>query len=109
MIEIGVTYEIFTPESIEFGDAEERGWEWETQEWKPDGTLRDMLRDFKGCQIEPSDSQLGPGTWFTAYKTNDGTREYYETGAEKNLSLHISGASAGTIRRIWRMLQNGDY
>lgn len=103
MITIGMTYEIVTPESAERGEADEYGWHLEKQEWCP-GLLHEYLEHMEGCQVEASSSEIDEHTWWTAYRANDGTREYYETGAELSLSLHVEGATLSTMKRIDKLL-----
>ena len=106
MITLGVTYETVTPESAEQGDVADTGWHLERETWKP-GLLREFLTPLLRHHVEPSESPgISQRTCWTAYNTNEGTREYYETGAEQSLSFHISGATLSTMRRIHRILTN---
>jgi len=100
MNKFSVTYEIVTPESAEYGDAEDRGWVVE------DATLRDALEACNGCgcYCEPDSSFRERPRWLTFYKVNEGTREYYETGAEESRSLHIPDTvTVASARRIARL------
>ncbi len=80
-----VTFETITPESAEHGDIEESGFIIENV------SLRDALSDFQchGCYVEADSTPVRNPRWFTAYETNDGTRDYYEQGITENRSLHI--------------------
>lgn len=92
-----VTYEIVTPESAEYGDAEEHGWlspgGWRTDDRPPPISLREAVQLVGLCE----DS----GRWLTEV---DG-RENYQTGAVERRSLHpphnISAASYTRIARIF--------
>jgi hypothetical protein len=95
-----VTFERYSPESSEHGDALERGFV------SQDQTLRDALEDlgYSSDYPEPSNS---PGTprWITLYGVNDGTREYYEEGITENRSLHFHPALSGaSVNRIIALL-----
>ncbi len=103
MIQIGITYDVVTPESAEHGDFAESGWELETQPWKP-GMLREILKDFRFYHVEPSGYPFQPSDWWTAYNVTEGSPHYYETGEEQSRSLHISGITASTAHRINRLL-----
>ena len=104
MITIGTTYELITDESASEGESEEQGWEVEKANWQP-GMLREFLDEFRYYFIEPSSSYVDKHTWWTAYDVNEGTREFYEDGIYKNLSLHINGATDATMRRIDNLLR----
>ena len=101
-----VTYEIVTPASAEHGDADERGFIVE------DATLRDALAEWDGhgCHVEadsyPVSLERGTvPTWFTAYKVNDGTRDFFETGSEESRGLHLpDDLGAYTRLRIARLV-----
>ena len=108
MITIGITYSVVTAESAEHGDYDRTGWERETETWKP-GKLREALETMiEHGHIEAScwPFQLDHA-WWTAYDSG-GTRAYFELGEEKELGLHIDGATASTMRRIHKLLTGKD-
>jgi hypothetical protein len=105
------TYQIVTPQSAENGDYAKTGWISEEGE-----TLRDALQS---CKVEVYPSQIctgdvepdcypislnNPPNAFIFYKTNDGTREYYELEEDESRTLHlpenITPASAMRIARL---------
>ena len=97
---IKTSYEIVTPESASCGDVDSRGWIDETGEaFEPDAydtaegkTRVDLAIEYlREKNAEPSASYYHSGVWYTEYQSNDGTREYYETGAEENRSYHLAG------------------
>lgn len=97
-----VTYEIITPESAEYGDAEDRGW------IVQDVCLRDALEEIpEGCHAE-SDSYSDPmpaPRWITFYETNEGTADFYESGDTQNLSLHFpDNITPSSAKRLARLL-----
>lgn len=100
-----VTFERITAESAENGEAESIGFVAE------DCDLRDAIRYVCGFP-DPSwlphcEADSWPVTaprWFTFYKTNDGTREYFEKGVEENRAIHLpETATPATRRRIARL------
>ena len=89
MILFNVTYEQVTPESAEYGEFSDSGF------IGTDLTLRDALEanNCNNCR------------WITAYKTNDGTREYYEQGITESRSLHFPDSMTNSSRnRLMRLL-----
>lgn len=96
-----VTFERVTAESAELGDAESRGYVLHN------ATLRDAIEALQGAYCEPDSwpiSLANPPRWFTAYRTNEGTRDYYDAGVEESRSLHlprnITPSSAIRIARL---------
>jgi len=94
-----VTFERVTPESAEHGEADSNGYAVEN------ATLRealDLIGDGHYCEVDswPCDRPR----WLTFYNTNDGTIDYFETGATENLSLHIPGTvTRASARRIAKL------
>lgn len=82
MIKYSETYAVVTPESAINGDFSETGFIDENL----NSDFRDMIDLLQGT--EPNCSDINQATWFTAYNTNVGTIEYYETGAEESRSYH---------------------
>ena len=100
-----VTYDIVTPESAAEGDYAESGWILDDG----DIGLREAIDhwDGIGCHVEADSYPLNGHhlSWLTAYKVNDGTRDYYETGAEESRSLHIPDCVTPASRmRIARLV-----
>ena len=101
MILFNVTYEQVTPESAEHGDFSDSGF------IGKDLSLPDALEalNWQGCHIEASSYPANGCRWITAYKTNDGTREYYEQGIEESRSLHFPDSMTDSSRnRLMRLL-----
>ena len=100
MINYAETYEIYTPESTESGDADERGFIWE--ETSDDfRTMVDLL-----AHAEPSASVLTPSKhiWFTNTEYGHGTRDYYEKGIEETRSYHPkTERDARYMIKAWRV------
>ena len=83
-----VSHETITPESAEVGSVADSGMEGSYS------SLREAIEDWggMGCYVESDICPIRidtPPRWFTAYQTNDGTRNFYETGETENRSLHI--------------------
>ena len=99
MITYAETYEIYTPESIDAGDAEERGFI--AEEISDDfRTMVDLL-----AHTEPSDSTLTPSKhiWFTDQDFGHGTRDYYEKGINVTRSYHPkTERDARYMIKAWR-------
>lgn len=111
MPRITETFEIFTPESVENGDAEERGFideegeEIELDEYdKEEGlTIVDKAVEFlkdKGVE-ESSASFFHLGFWYTTYKY----REDFSTGEEENRSYHLEGFTEQQEREIYERMK----
>ena len=83
MIKIRETYEIYTPESVEAGDAEERGW---IDEEGTTYTFSELVELLRCC--EASSSRPTIGMWATNYEYGHGTRDYWEKGIEETRSYH---------------------
>jgi len=100
MISIGIAFETITPESAEYGDAENRGWYQEPTSYRR-GDLRAALSTMRDHgYIEASSSPFFPrNAWWTAY----GDPDVY-TGEVENLSLHVRNATPSTMRRIHHIL-----
>ncbi len=97
MEKFNVTYEIVTPESAEYGEAEECGFIAE------DVDLREAFCLVGHMAIEADSwptSLDNPPRWLTNYEFN----ENYTTGARESRSLHlpdtITGSSAMRIARL---------
>lgn len=97
---VRTTYEIYTPESVEHGDAEERGWiDEEGQECTPEEAFK-MCR---GC--EPSGSDFHPGVWYidNEYHTD------YQTGAQESRSYHLNGFTHQQQEDIFDSVEAGHW
>lgn len=92
-----ITFEIITPESAEYGDAEASGFEMENV------TLReayDFLR-WQGGYCEASDSDTKQAQWLTFYGEPD-----FRTGETTNYSLHIPrNATPSSRMRIAKLFR----
>jgi len=93
-----VTYQVVTPESASYGEAEDSGFE------AKNISLREAI-GYMCCEggIEADSSHIDalcPPRWFTAYKAD----EDYSTDEETSYSLHlpdnITGSSAMRIARL---------
>lgn len=98
MIEYTETYEIITEESAAIGQVTERG----ISDKNASGDFHGMVDTLAGT--EPSCSDLDSGyVWFTLYGSNDGTREFYETGCVENRSYHPkTDRDARYMIKAWR-------
>jgi len=102
MPKFNVTYEIVTPESAEFGDAEERGFV------AKGVSLREAV-DLIGGFAHSADTWpctlANPPRWFTNEAYNEGTREYFEFGREERRSLHLPwNVTPSSAIRVARLL-----
>ena len=97
-----VTYEIVTPESVEQGDAEERGY------YHPGGgrdalesvdNVTDYAMDLRTA-LRHCDPAYDSGRWFDSHPYT----EDFQTGAELSTSLHpprnITPASYARLKRL---------
>ena len=96
-----VTYETVSLESAEHGDYEDSGF------YAEDCTLRDAIEylGYGSDGLEASCYPADGASWITAYKVNDGTREYYEDGITENRSLHFPDSMTNSSKiRVMRLL-----
>lgn len=111
MLAIRRTFEVITEESAAHGDAERRGWfdpsgPWEDDE-RPEPEViifRDLIDLLRGCETScaPLDATGDLSrVWVTEYGENDGTRDFYEKGETRNVSIHFAGDDRG--RRWWSL------
>lgn len=69
-----------------------------------DVSLREAVNECR-WPSEADESPIRWPRWFTQYKWNDGTREYYEQGIVENRSLHIPDQITPSSRlRLARLL-----
>lgn len=91
MIKISKTYEIVTEESAEYGDAEERGFEWEGVGY----TFRELVDEMENYD-EASCSNLGNDFWITSEADQD-----FRTGDYTSYSLHYDWDQPERNRKYW--------
>lgn len=82
---VSVTYEVVTDESAEAGEAQERGYEHEKEDFDVD-ELRRLIRDYGFS--EPSTSALSDRMWFSSTSPRE-DRAYFEQGESRFFSLHL--------------------
>jgi len=90
------TYEIFTPESVEDGEAAERGF---IDEDGSHFTFRELVELLTGS--EASSSHYHAGVWYTKHGEAD-----CRTGATENRSYHLVGASERVQRRLFAVVSS---
>jgi len=96
MILISKTYQIFTPESIEAGEAEEQGFIFADEPY----TFRELLRLIQReglTQSSCSPATGNPHEWLTGESEPD-----YSTGEETIYSLHYSHNNESRAAKYWR-------
>ena len=100
-----VTYEIVTPESAERGDADERGYVWET------ATLRDAIQDVRRTRtaqcdgVESVETDRDPCIVGRVRAVTITNGAEFRTGASESRTLHIpDSVTLATSRRIARLL-----
>lgn len=92
-----VTYDVVTPESAEHGDYADSGF------LGQDLAFDDAVSywEGRGCEIEPSDSDVSQARWFTVI---DGVN--YRDGSQQQRSLHIPERVSPAARvALFRYLQ----
>ena len=82
---VSVTYSVVTDESAEHGDAAERGYEREREDFDVD-ELQRLVRDF-GIS-EPSSTRLDKRMWFSNTNPRE-DRAYFEQKESRFFSLHL--------------------
>jgi len=90
VFEVGVTYALFTPESLENGDADERGWK---QDFEP-ATLRDALDTIN--QYGPYDHAQGGFDDVIFY--GDMQVSNYRTGEYITYDVVVKGSEKDLVR-----------
>lgn len=97
--EVGKTYDTWTPEDRELGDASDRGWTFDPVRM----TLREAMYEVKQLGgFEPDSSPMPrTGTQLTLYETDGNVN--YRTGAETRHALHVRG-SESAMRRFREIL-----
>ena len=96
MILISKTFETYTPESTENGEAEEQGFIFEDEPY----TFRELLRliQMEGfTQPSCSPATGNPHEWLTTESEPD-----YSTGEESIYSLHFSHNNESRAAKYWR-------
>lgn len=98
-----VTYEIITPESAEYGDADERGYIFEscTLREAVDAVFETRTSHCDGISaIEANEYPVSSPRWITVYNGGE-----FQTGAHENRSLHFPDAvTPSSRRRIARLI-----
>jgi len=96
MILVSMTYQTFTPESIEDGEAAEQGFVFEDQPY----TFRELLHlirseGFNAVSCSPATGE--PHEWLDTYTDTD-----YQTGEETINSLHFSHNNPDRAAKYWK-------
>lgn len=78
---VGMTYDTWTPEDIEHGDTDDKGWHREYEEMD----LYDLQRLAEEHSWEGSSSHPHPGMWWSSHGEDADIR----TGARTNYGLHV--------------------
>lgn len=95
MSKFSVTYEIWTPEDIDHGETDNRGFVVE------DVSLRDAARHMEYRANEANEWPVTSPRWLT----HDNFSENYQTGATESRSLHFPANLTSASRlRIARLL-----
>ena len=99
MDKFNITYEIITPESVEYGEPEEIGFIAENV------SLREGIDELSGGEIVEANcypiSIGSPPRWFTAHNV----RENYVTSETENRSLHLpENITPSSALRVARLL-----
>jgi len=114
---ITTTFSLYTPESIEAGDAEDNGWideeghdctpdEYDAEEGKTPVELAVEFITDKGPVEASSYPTVSPGhTWYTQTEGSR-DRDYFEKGEETILSFHLKGFTPEQETAIYARLTN---
>ena len=82
---VSVTYSVVTDESAEHGDAAERGYEHEREDFDENEVQR-LVREYGFS--EPSSTRLDERMWFSSTSPRE-DRAYFEQGESRFFSLHL--------------------
>ncbi len=93
---ISKTYEVITPESAEHGDAEERGFIFESEP-HTFRELVDLLQRLGACSPSSWPVRCGDHFWVS---TIDPERDY-RTGADTYYSVHLDRANSPRAAKYW--------
>lgn len=102
--DVSMTYETVTPESAEFGEAEDRGWELEDDNYE---TLSDVVRSFRNKNwLGWSSSNPGPRDWIYSEGETDfrsGETTTYNLFIRRADGKPLSRREIGYLTREWRL------
>jgi len=96
MILISKTYQAFTPESIENGEADEQGFIFEDEPYTFSELVR-LIRMEGFTQSSCSPATGNPREWLTTESEPD-----YSTGEESIYSLHYSHNNPSRAAKYWK-------
>lgn len=111
IVTVNETFEVYTPESIEVGEAEERGFSREKEDFSVE-ELIDLL-EAQGYTNVSSEPMSSVHDWISSEPSHD--RDYFEQGREVSHSLHLvdikdaAGTSLSEDQQfeIWKGLLTG--
>lgn len=89
---VNKTYQVVSPESAEFGDFADQGFEYQDKEL----TLRELVDELDGYFELSNTYCIDENTWVTSEAEQD-----YSTGDYTTYSLHLSHNSTDRQKRIW--------
>ena len=93
------TYEVWDEDSLEAGDTDDKGFEYEDREFDSLWDMADEIRD--AGATEPSDSSGGSRTWYT---TPDGEVDY-RTGERTYYAFHPDNLSAEEAKELFNLIK----
>lgn len=93
-----ITFEVYTPESIEFGEPEETGFICEDIE--ADSLKEMVLYMLKEGFTSPSSSDFHPGIWYSWPENQID----YQSGEEEIQSLHLSDLTERQAKWIYNAI-----
>lgn len=87
------------PEGSDICDADSR----DTVELATPYSFRDLIDLIRFGEPSSSPASGDAREWVTQYETNNGTRDYFETGARENTSIHYDRTNPGRNAKWWRL------
>ena len=91
-VTVNKTYQVVSPESAEFGDFEDTGFEYEDREL----TLRELVTELEDFLYTSESRDFTENTWVISGDDQD-----YRTGNYTSYGLHLSHNSTDRQKRIW--------
>ena len=91
-------YESHDPEE-DICEPDESGFRYQSEPY----TFRQLVDAIRYGEPSTSPASGGVRDWVTHYETNDGTRDYYESGARENESIHYARGNPDRNAKWWRL------
>jgi hypothetical protein len=96
------TYETWDEESVEAGETDDKGFEYQDKEFDSLWAMADEIRD--AGATEPSDSSAGPRTWYSTVDP-EYSRAHIEKGKDTYYSFHPEGLTDEESKELYKLIK----